>query len=368
MFMNANMRVDDRSPFVRRPRRLILAAVLAFAAPVVLQEAGAQGGGRSGKEVVDAVCLSCHGTGANGAPKIGNRNAWSKRASQGLTGLTQNALKGIRQMPAHGGNPGLTDLEIGRAVTYMVNRSGGRWVEPISEKDMAAERSGEQVVKSQCTKCHQDGAGGAPRIGDKNAWVPRMKQGLDYLVRSAIRGHGGMPPRGGAANLTDSEIRAAITYMFNPVASPAGDSRGARGATSAAAAKAVKSDPNHKTVGGMEIFLGFAPAESLLAFPEQSIERTMHGGVPKGPGYYHVNVSLFERASNAPINGAQVEIQVEQAGITSESKALEPMAVGAASYGNYMRMKAKTPYLITVRVRTPESSRTIEARFDHRLD
>ncbi len=366
--MIANIHVEYRSAFIRKRERLILSALLVFAVLPAQQEAGAQGGGRSGKEVVDAVCLSCHGTGANGAPKIGDRDAWSKRASQGLTGLTQNALKGIRQMPAHGGNPGLTDLEIGRAVTFMVNRSGGHWVEPVSAKDMGAERSGEQVVKAQCTKCHQEGTGGAPRIGDKNAWVPRMKQGLDYLVRSAIRGHGGMPPRGGAANLTDSELRAAITYMFNPGAPPAGDSRGASGATTAASAKAAKADPNHKSVGGMEIFLGFAPAESLLAFPEQSIERTMHGGIPKGSGYYHVNVSLFDRASNAPISGAQVEIQVEQAGMTSESKALEPMAVGAASYGNYLKMKGKTPYLITVRVRTPESSRTIEARFDHRLD
>jgi cytochrome c5 len=63
-------------------------------------------------------------------------------------------------------------------------------------------------------KCHGTGAGGAPKIGDKDAWVGRAKQGFDSVVRSAIAGHGGMPARGGMANLTDAEMRAAVTYMF----------------------------------------------------------------------------------------------------------------------------------------------------------
>jgi cytochrome c5 len=176
----------------------------------------AQSTERSGKQVVAAVCAGCHAKGLKGAPKIGDRKAWSKRAEQGLTSLTEHALKGIREMPAHGGNPGVTDLEIGRAVAYMVNRSGGKWVEPASYKDMAIERSGEQVVKAQCIKCHEKGVTGAPKIGDRDAWAPRMSQGVDNLVRSAIRGHGGMPPRGNKADLTDNEVRNAILYMYNP--------------------------------------------------------------------------------------------------------------------------------------------------------
>ena len=92
----------------------------------------AQNAERSGKEVVDSVCISCHGTGEHGAPKIGDKKAWSKLAARGLTGLSKSALKGIRQMPPHGGNPGLSDTEIERAITYMVNQSGGHWTEPVS--------------------------------------------------------------------------------------------------------------------------------------------------------------------------------------------------------------------------------------------
>lgn len=78
------------------------------------------------------------------------------------------------------------------------------------------ERSGEAIVKMQCAKCHQAGLGGAPKIDDRAAWAQRMKNGLDATVRSAIRGHGAMPARGGMADLTDAELRAAILYMFYP--------------------------------------------------------------------------------------------------------------------------------------------------------
>jgi cytochrome c5 len=82
------------------------------------------------------------------------------------------------------------------------------------------QRSAEQIVRAQCAKCHQAGTGGAPKIGDQAAWIPRLKPGLDTVVRSAIKGHGGMPARGGMADLTDSELRSAITYMFTPAAPP----------------------------------------------------------------------------------------------------------------------------------------------------
>ena len=199
----------------RIKRQAVAGALLASALALSSHGAAAQGSERSGKDVVEKTCISCHGTGTNGAPKIGDRKAWSKRTSQGLTSLSAHALNGIRKMPSHGGNPGLTDFEIKRAITYMVNQSGGKWVEPIDKKAPPAERTGEQIVQAKCINCHKTGVNGAPKIGDRDAWIPRVKQGLDVVVRSAIKGHGGMPPRGGMADLTDNEIRRAVIYMFN---------------------------------------------------------------------------------------------------------------------------------------------------------
>jgi len=337
----------------------VFAVVLVIAATGPLHRANAQAAERTGKQVVEAVCASCHATGAKGAPKIGDRKAWSKRAAQGLSSLTEHALKGIREMPAHGGNMKLTDLEIGRAVAYMVNQSGGKWIEPASAKDMAAERSGEQVVKGQCAKCHQEGVGGAPKIGDRGAWRPRLSHGVEALVRSAIRGHGGMPPRGDQADLTDAEIRNAVLYLYNPTA-PAKPA-------AATAAAAPKPAGMLKTVGGIEVYLGFVSADTIRAYPEGSVERSMHGGVPSGSDNYHLNVSLLDRSSKEPIKDARVEIQVEQPGLASETKVLDPVVINKVpSYGDYFKLRPKTHYVITVRVQRPASPRPLEARFERR--
>jgi len=322
----------DTSRWVLAP--MLLASAI-FWGP---QHALAQTPERSGKQVVDTVCAGCHATGAGGAPKIGDQKAWSKRAAQGLTSLTDHALKGIRNMPSHGGKVDLTDLEIGRAVAYMVNQSGGKWTEPASANDMKAERSGKQVVDAQCAKCHAKGVGGAPKIGDRAAWAPRLKQGIDVLVASAIRGHGSMPARGDKADLTDSEIKAAINYMFNPsAAAPA----------KAAPAKAPASDWNHKLVAGTDVYLGLLPA-----------------GADKGKGYYHMNIVLRDHASNAEIKDAQVEARVANL-MTGETKKLEPETTNYAySYGNYFQMPGKGPYTLSLKIHKPGAPAPIEAKFD----
>ena len=82
--------------------------------------------------------------------------------------------------------------------------------------DVRPTRSGKEVVDTVCTRCHATGEKGAPRIGDRDAWIPRLRRGLDTTVSSAINGHGAMPARGGLADLTDQEIKSAIVYMWNP--------------------------------------------------------------------------------------------------------------------------------------------------------
>jgi len=74
---------------------------------------------------------------------------------------------------------------------------------------------GRAIVQMQCSRCHASGEMGAPRIGDRKAWIDRAHLGIDRLVDSAIRGHGAMPARGGMAMLTDPEIRAAVNYMVS---------------------------------------------------------------------------------------------------------------------------------------------------------
>ena len=79
----------------------------------------------------------------------------------------------------------------------------------------AGPRSGEEIVKSVCAVCHQTGIANAPKIGDKAAWAPRIKTGMNTLLADAIKGIRAMPPRGGAADLSDDEMARAVVYMAN---------------------------------------------------------------------------------------------------------------------------------------------------------
>jgi cytochrome c5 len=129
------------------------------------------------------------------------------------------AKAGKNAMPPKGGSDA-SDVELTRAVVYMANKSGASFKEPAAgEKIASGERSGEQIVKATCIKCHETGDKGAPKLSDKAAWTQRGSKGLDAVTSTVIRGHGNMPARGGVADLTDPEVKAAITYLFKQVGS-----------------------------------------------------------------------------------------------------------------------------------------------------
>lgn len=81
---------------------------------------------------------------------------------------------------------------------------------------------GEEVWKGTCQACHAEPLSGAPLIGSKAAWAPRLAKGRPALYRSALEGHTGpkgteMPARGGNPSLTDAQVKAAVDYMVNAV-------------------------------------------------------------------------------------------------------------------------------------------------------
>ena len=75
-------------------------------------------------------------------------------------------------------------------------------------------KSGEEVYKAQCSACHATGAAGSPKFGDAGAWGPRIKQGFDALVNSALKGKGAMGAQGGG-DFNDTEVARAVAYMAN---------------------------------------------------------------------------------------------------------------------------------------------------------
>jgi cytochrome c5 len=208
-------------------------------APKVLQ---------GGQAVYTAVCAACHATGAAGAPKVGDAGAWSARIGQGYDTLVQHAVNGIRAMPAKGGNPDLDDIEVARAMVYMANQSGAKFKEPEAPAPKVqaaaapaaaaaataapvaaatppaapaaapatASAAGQTLYNATCVACHGAGIAGAPKVGDKAAWAPRIAQGNNVLYDHAIKGFQGkagmMPPKGGST-APDADVKAAVDYM-----------------------------------------------------------------------------------------------------------------------------------------------------------
>ncbi|WP_175715800.1 c-type cytochrome [Burkholderia ambifaria] len=244
-----------------------VAARIAPIAKVDVKDANAPRTYKTGEEVYKAVCVTCHGTGAAGAPKVGNKDDWAPRISQGFDTLLKTALSGKGAMPPRGGtNPDdVSDYEIARAIVYMANNDGANFAEPAApaanaapaasgaagaaatagasgadasnaqaaaamaaiaaipkagEKPAAAPTSadaasaGKALYTQVCQACHAAGVLGAPKFGNKDDWAPRLKESMDTVYNYALHGKGAMPPKGGS-NASDADVKAAVDYMVN---------------------------------------------------------------------------------------------------------------------------------------------------------
>ncbi|CAJ7422444.1 cytochrome c family protein [Burkholderia pseudomallei] len=236
-------------------------------AQVDIKDANAPHVYKTGEEVYKAVCVTCHGTGAAGAPKFGDAAAWAPRIAAGYDEVLHLALTGKGAMPPRGGtNPDdYSDYEIARAVVYMANQGGAKFAEPAQPAANAAPASGaaaasapgasdaaansqaaaamaamaaiaalpkageapaaganaessasagKALYESTCQACHATGVLNAPKFGNKADWAPRLKDSMDTVYNFALHGKGAMPPKGGS-NASDADVKAAVDYMVN---------------------------------------------------------------------------------------------------------------------------------------------------------
>ena len=161
---------DEHESAIQTPKQLIVAVIAAFAVPIIcivllvqyvtsenlpaagstaqtpeaivariqpvsdvgytFKDANAPKQLLSGEEVFKSTCIACHGAGVAGAPKFSDLAAWAPRIKEGYDKVLDHALHGFNAMPAKGGNADLDDVEVARAMVYMVNHSGGSFKEP----------------------------------------------------------------------------------------------------------------------------------------------------------------------------------------------------------------------------------------------
>ncbi|MFC4311888.1 c-type cytochrome [Steroidobacter flavus] len=83
----------------------------------------------------------------------------------------------------------------------------------------AANDAGASVYNKTCFVCHGSGAGGAPTLGAREDWAPRVAQGKDTLHKHAIEGFNGekgvMPAKGGNLSLSEDDVKAAVDYIIS---------------------------------------------------------------------------------------------------------------------------------------------------------
>ena len=77
----------------------------------------------------------------------------------------------------------------------------------------AASVDGQKVYQAACQACHAAGVAGAPKLGDKEAWAPRIAKGEDALFASVNNGLNAMPPKGACMSCSEDDLRAAVEYM-----------------------------------------------------------------------------------------------------------------------------------------------------------
>ena len=113
------------------------------------------------------------------------------------------------------------ELTVGVAPAEKVASSSNAVMDAIipAANAAGAEDKGKKIYDTTCMACHAAGVAGAPKLGDKAAWAPRIAQGMDTLHTHAIKGFQGkagmMPPKGGNMAAKDEDVKAAVDYMVS---------------------------------------------------------------------------------------------------------------------------------------------------------
>ena len=84
---------------------------------------------------------------------------------------------------------------------------------PVADQEEVPSVSAKELYQASCSACHGTGLMGAPKLGDKAEWAPRIAMGMDTLYERALQGFSTMPPKGGCAACSDEEVKLVVDYM-----------------------------------------------------------------------------------------------------------------------------------------------------------
>jgi cytochrome c oxidase cbb3-type subunit 3 len=181
-------------------------------------------------------CIGCHGPTMKGNVFMGSANLsdgiYRFKADDQKSSVIRTILHGVNQghdpltqdavMPSFGVSKVIDKTQIKKLAVYVHQLGGGVAVKPKPKEvvdSAASSRSGKEIY-AKCQGCHNVGVAGAPKYGDKVAWAPRIKRGVDDLLKVAKAGKGAMPPKGTCFDCSDAELKAVIQYMMESAGAP----------------------------------------------------------------------------------------------------------------------------------------------------
>ena len=159
-------------------------------------------------------------------------------------------------------------------------------IQPVGQLKMGdgipvGERQGDQIFNKICIQCHAADSivPNAPKFENKGDWAPRIAQGFDTLFQHALNGFNAMPAKGGAADLTDQELKRVITYMANKAGGTFPDPDAAAPADAAASGEAASAPAAE----------GAAPADAPKADAAKAEDKGAAAGGADGKKVYEAS-------------------------------------------------------------------------------
>jgi cytochrome c5 len=190
--MAEEIHVHEHSSPIKTPKQLIIVVVLAFAVPVTV--------------IAMLASLVTGGTdlAAKNNPALSDEAVAKRLKPVGEVEIDPSQPKPAAPAPAAPAAVAAAPAAIPPAAPAAAAKGGDAG-------------KGKSVYDATCQVCHTAGVAGAPKLGDKAAWAPRVKQGMETLYTSSLKGKNAMPPKGGNLSLSDADVKAAVDYMVGTV-------------------------------------------------------------------------------------------------------------------------------------------------------
>lgn len=193
--MSEEIHVKEHSSPIKTPKQLIIVVFLAFVVPITLIVM-----------LAHLVISSMDSTASN--PGM-SEEAIAKR----LKPVGESVVMSKEEREAKAASAAKTQATAPAVKPEAMAKAPA----PAPQSATAGAAKGKSVFDGTCMACHATGVAGAPKAGDKAAWAPRLKAGVDALYASALKGKNAMPPKGGNTSLADADVKAAVDYMVGLV-------------------------------------------------------------------------------------------------------------------------------------------------------